>query len=61
MVAEVPEGGRDDLRWRFPGGSRTIADLEGAERVTEIHLSGAIAFRMSERADCGAPAAGGRP
>jgi magnesium chelatase family protein len=28
--------------------SRTIADLEGAERVSEIHLSEAVAFRMSE-------------
>ena len=28
--------------------SRTIADLEGAERVGEIHLSEAVAFRMPE-------------
>lgn len=28
--------------------SRTIADLESAERVTDIHLSEAVAFRMSD-------------
>jgi magnesium chelatase family protein len=28
--------------------ARTIADLEGADRVTEIHLSEAVAFRMPE-------------
>jgi magnesium chelatase family protein len=30
--------------------SRTVADLEGAERVSEIHLSEAVAFRMGEDA-----------
>jgi magnesium chelatase family protein len=36
--------------------SRTIADLEGAERVSEIHLSEAVAFRMGEAASRGSEA-----
>jgi magnesium chelatase family protein len=31
--------------------SRTIADLEGAERVGEIHLSEAVAFRLGDPGD----------